>query len=644
MSVSPLQPILGPSAVCIGQAITLTDAVTGGTWSTSAAGISTVGLNTGVVTGVAFGTNTISYILPTGCTATYTMIVNNSSPITGSGTVCVGLTTTLSSGTSGGTWTSSAPTIASVNAATGVVTGVAAGYGNATITYSLSASCKSTAIVTVNPLHPITGSATSVCAGQNLTLSDATTGGTWSTSATGVSTVGLNTGVVTGVAAGSNIVSYILPTGCTSVYTMTVNALSPITGAGGVCVGSTITLANATPGGTWTSGSPTIATVISATGVVTGVAANLTAPITYALGSGCRTSAIVSVNPNPVVASVSGLSNVSISGANITLTDATSGGIWSSSNAHASVVAGTGVVTGVTVGSSVLSYTVTNASGCSTSSTKNITVGPVPPPHSIQVAGEVYLCAGSSIVLSNEEPGGIWTSGNNNIAIADATSGKITGMNQGRAEITYAVTDRWNTTLYVTEIVVNALPDEVVITADPGLIITKGQTVTLSAIIANGGTNPIYQWQLNGTGINGATSPELTLSDLKANDEVTCIAGSSSGCGNYSLKKTVTMSERFSGIPGTVSASDIRIMPNPNNGIFSLKGTLGSGYSAGTDGKVVVEITNMLGQVVYSANIAAPNGKISEQIELGNNAPAGMYILNLRSGSQGEIFHFIVSQ
>ena len=57
-------------------------------------------------------------------------------PITGTLSVCVGATTTLSSTTTGGTWASLATGIATVDPSTGVVTGVAA--GTATITYTFT--------------------------------------------------------------------------------------------------------------------------------------------------------------------------------------------------------------------------------------------------------------------------------------------------------------------------------------------------------------------------------------------------------------------------------------------------------------------------------------------------------------------------
>src|SRR4029077_15145001 len=114
-----------------------------------------------------------------GCTATTVVTVNPlPSAISGTATVCVGSTTTLSDA-GGGTWTSSTSSVATVVSGTGVVTGVSS--GTSTITYTLGTGCTTTTVVTVNPLpSAISGTAT-VCVGSTTTLSDAG-GGTWTSS------------------------------------------------------------------------------------------------------------------------------------------------------------------------------------------------------------------------------------------------------------------------------------------------------------------------------------------------------------------------------------------------------------------------------------------------------------------------------
>lgn len=212
--------------------------------------------------------------------------------IAGTTAVCQGATTTLVATASGGTWSSSAPAIASIDAA-GLVTGVAA--GSAIITYTTSSSMD-TALMVVNPLPASITGGTSLCSGNTTTLASATTGGTWSSGS--AATAGVDaSGVVTGTAAGTAAISYTL-LGCSRVVTVTVNAApAAITGVPTVCVGATTALSCATTGGSWASSAAASATV-DGVGVVTGVAAG-TATISYILASGCHSTSVVSINDCP---------------------------------------------------------------------------------------------------------------------------------------------------------------------------------------------------------------------------------------------------------------------------------------------------------------------------------------------------------
>ncbi len=110
-----------------------------------------------------------------------------SGPIFGSSTVCVGLTNSLSTTTSaGGVWSSSNTTVATIDPVAGVVTAISP--GTTTISYGVSLfmriSNSTPKIITVNPLPlALIGSANS-CLGLTTALSDATSGGKWSSSNT----------------------------------------------------------------------------------------------------------------------------------------------------------------------------------------------------------------------------------------------------------------------------------------------------------------------------------------------------------------------------------------------------------------------------------------------------------------------------
>ena len=169
--------------------------------------------------------------------------------------------------------------------------------------------------------------------------------------------------------------------------------------------------------------------------------------------------------------------------------------------------------------------------------------------------------------------------------------------------------------------------------------ITSGHSATLSANLTNAAPNATYQWSVNGVAVAGETGATFTSDKLVNGDNVCCTIVSHNDCGS-SNGVTVCASVRVAnvGVAQVASINDLSIVPNPNKGIFNVKGSLGSSV----DANVTLEITNMLGQVVYSNKVIAAGGSINEQVQLSNSVAPGMYLLNVRSGSETSVFHFVV--
>jgi hypothetical protein len=139
----------------------------------------------------------------------------------------------------------------------------------------------------------------------------------------------------------------------------------PVTGTMTVCTGATTSLSDATAGGLWVSGTPSVATV-STTGVVTGVTAGV-ATISYTVGT-CVATAVVTVNAIPAAGTITGPDTVVCVTHALALADAVPGGIWASNNIALATITGIGVVTGVAPGIDTITYTVSNT--CGTATTK----------------------------------------------------------------------------------------------------------------------------------------------------------------------------------------------------------------------------------------------------------------------------------
>ncbi|GAA4463658.1 hypothetical protein GCM10023093_12640 [Nemorincola caseinilytica] len=450
MLVNPLPTSISPAApeVCEQSTLTLTGNPTGGTWTSTLPANGTIGTGSGILGGIAAGTTTIIYTLPTTCTLAIAATVNPlPSAIAGTFTVCVGATTTLTSTPGTGTWSSPSGNV-TVVPGTGEVTGVTA--GTALISYTLPTGCAMTAVMTVMPLPSAISGTAEVCIGLTTTL-NSTPAGTWSSFNTAVATAAAG-GLVMGVSADTTTIMYTLATGCRRGVVVTVHALpTPITGAATTCVSFSTTLNSTPAGGTWTSSLPSVGS-ISAPGVVTGVSGPLTTVISYTLPTGCRATQVVTVYSLP--ANITGVMEVCQGLTTSLFSIGTGGGTWSSSNpAIASVGSSSGVVTGVdgtVLPASTATITYTLGSGCYKTTT--VTVHPLP----ADIAGTMQVCATyGTTLLTNSTGGGTWSSSNTAIGTV-STGGLVGGVAAGTTNITYRLT---TTGCYkVATVTVNTLP------------------------------------------------------------------------------------------------------------------------------------------------------------------------------------------
>jgi hypothetical protein len=176
--VNPLpiiSAITGANTVCKYATTTLSNVTAGGNWSSNNNSVATIN-SSGVVAGVSNGSATItySYTDTNSCTNSATFVLNVLAPptITAPSVVCNAETVQLLPST-GGTWISNHPTIASVDNS-GLVTGLS--LGNATFTYTdSSTTCfETSSIISVVSAPQIITQPTSsqtVCSGSSVSIS-----------------------------------------------------------------------------------------------------------------------------------------------------------------------------------------------------------------------------------------------------------------------------------------------------------------------------------------------------------------------------------------------------------------------------------------------------------------------------------------
>lgn len=627
VAVNPVFPITGPTQVCQDQDILLSNIAVGGMWISLNPSVATVSAS-GIVHGNAPGVATIRYILLGGCPASYTITVNPiPSPILGTLSGCVGdivlLTNTSTWGP--GIWNSVNPSVATIDAG-GLVTAVAP--GTSTITYGYtSTGCITSKVFTVNPLVPAINGPGSVCMGSSsIPFTNPVSGGVWSESSGGTVATISSTGHVTPVALGTTTLTYMLGTGCISTKTINVISSVPaITGDSMVCALNSILLSNTSLGGSWTSGTPSVATV-DPTGLVIGIAAGTTS-ITYSLGGGCETNKTVTVNPLPGAITPS-TPNICV-GSSVTLSSTSPGGTWLSTIPAIATVDASGNVTGVSAGTAIVSYTL--PTGCATSVAVNVSVGPP------AISGPNTFCVGAAVTYFNPSIGGTWSSSNPAVGSIDPIFGVLSGTAPGATVVIY--TDPGYVCPATMPVTVNPVPGVIAAPAeicqglsatltnpvpggtwtssDPTTATIHPSTGVLNGVITGLPTSvPVVIDYSLGAGPGCTVNAVLTVNPLPAN-----IFGADSVCAGQAIAL-------FSGTPGGTWSSTV-----PTVGTIDLTGTL-SGIAGGI---TTVSYTNTYGcaathPVTVNTSPApitgAPNVCLGGNAVLTNTVPGGTWTSN----------------
>ncbi len=345
--------ITGPDSVCFQSSITLSDTTAGGTWAT-ALGYATV--SGGLVTAESIMQyecgqlptwDTIFYMKSNYCgtdTAVKLVLIEvlpsawfylGSNPTTWTNSMCVGEQVLVNGGDC--PWGS----ILSTNGNVGVSWYLYGLHAGSDILVSIDSnycgvSRYSLPVVVygVPTVNPIVASATELCGGSTIVLSDSadTYYSHWYCSNLTAS-LGVYNGLtitVTGVYAGIDTIFFQTSNMCGVARTsiaVTVDAPAAIGTPTPVCAGGTELITDISPGGTWSSKNTLIATIDPVTGLLTGQSPGKDT-ITYMLANGCFVTTTVSVMPSPSPIAVPAYICVD----SLVFLSDTGSGIWRSDN------------------------------------------------------------------------------------------------------------------------------------------------------------------------------------------------------------------------------------------------------------------------------------------------------------------------
>ena len=571
----PVGTISGRTSICSGNSTTLTaSGANSYTWST--------GATTPTLTTSTAGTYTCTFRNSYGCTSTQdvTVTVFTAPIVSGTNAICSGNSTTLTaSGADSYTWSNGATTPSITVSESGTYT----------VTGTTSDGCSGSAGITVSvgalPTITINGN-TSFCQGGNTVLT--ATGGTsyeWANGTAGNS--------LTVSAPGTYIVTGTNADGCSNNASIEV-AMRPsynnMPVSAAICQGSTYNV---------------MGTTYSTAG---------TYHVEGTTAEGCDSTIDLTLTVNPLpTPSITG--NTSIcQGASTTL--AALGGtsfLWNNgSSSQAISVSEAGVY----------SVTVTDANGCSNSTSATVSVNPLP---TVTIAGNTAICAGSSTTLTASGADSYqWSTGATGASITVTNGGTytVTGTSangcQNTAAATVTVNPTYNgvpvsqaicegssynffgtmlneagtynhsgtTTAGCDSVVnltltVNPLPTATIsgntifcegnnttLTATGGAsYLWNDGTTTSSITVANGGAYSVTVTDANGCSNTASTS--VTVNPLPN----IVINGNSSFCQGGSTTLTATGADSYLWSTGSSNAS----IPVYNAGSYSVTGTSAAG-------------------------------------------------------------------
>lgn len=169
-----------------------------------------------------------------------------------------------------------------------------------------------------------------------------------------------------------------------------------------------------------------------------------------------------------------------------------------------------------------------------------------------------------------------------------------------------------------------------------------GEHINLFSQLTFEGSHPTFQWYKNGVAMHGDTT--RSIGDwMYGNDTFYCVMRSSARC----AVPDVDTSNKVIISPGRLAVNSLQntggsftLLPNPNNGSFSLKGIT----NALNGNDAAISITDMLGKVYFQTQIPTHNGKVDATINPGNILPDGMYLLHIVHEQGVETLHFVVER
>jgi hypothetical protein len=241
------------------------------------------------------------------------------------------------------------------------------------------------------------------------------------------------------------------------------------------------------------------------------------------------------------------------------------------------------------------SVVVSNASGCSTTSSI-ITVATTPAPlASVAAAGPLTFCEGSNVLLrATFVTGYTYQWKKNGVNILTQTQSNFTATSTG--VYTVLVTNAQGCTALSSAFNITVSPaPAAIITANGPLTFKQGGNVVLNVAAAIGN---IYQWKKDGVNITGATTSSYTATVSGSYSVAVTNAG---GCQATSQPAIVTVTQARPITKSLQEEENITVYPNP----LYRNNYLNIAWSIAGDKAVSVTVYDMSGKKINSHRVLA---------------------------------------
>lgn len=346
--------------------------------------------------------------------------------------------------------------------------------------------------------------------------------------------------------------------------------------------GSVVLTSSAASNNTWSNNSTNQTLTVTSSGSYT---------VTTTNAAGCvATSApiVVVVNPLPTTPTVTaGGATTFCQGGTVALTSSSaSNNTWSGGETTASINA---------TSSGNYSVTVTDANGCTATSTPTVvTVNALPSTPTISANGPTTFCTGGSVTLTSSASNGVlWST--------SATTPAITVTSSGTYSVTVTDVNNCSATSAVTNVNVSASPIPTINAS--GTTACSGDTVTLTA-----STSDSYLWS------NGATTPSI---DVTAAGNYTVTVTNANACNGVGTSDPVAIAFTQSPVAAATYSTSGTVVTFTNTstnatsyswdfGDFSNSSAANPSHAFTANGSYVVTLTATNGNCtdVYTMNVS----------------------------------------